>query len=101
MFHQEWEPIVIKKPKPPVVFENKVRVEEKKIKVYSKELSDAVMSGRLTLRISQSELAKRCNVVPGVIQEIESRKGIYSAEIINKVLKVLKIQNVTRRFVEH
>ena len=56
---------------------------------------------RLALKMSQAELAKRCHVVPGVIQEIEARKGVYDAELINKVLKVLKIQNVQRRYVEH
>lgn len=105
MFHQDWEPIVIRKPKPPpappVTKEKPVALEEKRIKLYSKELADAVMNGRLALKISQSELAKRCHVVPGVIQEIENRKGIYDAELINKVLKVLKIQNVTRRYVEN
>jgi ribosome-binding protein aMBF1 (putative translation factor) len=105
MFHQDWEPIVIRKPKPPPAppqnKEKSVGLEEKRIKVYSKELADAVMNGRLALKISQAELAKRCHVVPGVIQEIETRKGIYDAELINKVLKVLKIQNVTRRYVEN
>lgn len=106
MFHQDWEPIVIRKPKPtvsapPVTKEKAIALEEKRIKVYSKELADAVMNGRLALRISQAELAKRCHVVPAAIQEIESHKGVYNAELINKVLKVLKIQNVNRRYVEN
>lgn len=106
MFHQEWEPVVLRKPKPvirapPSAPPKQVGLEEKRLKMYSKELADAVITGRLALKISQAELAKRCHVVPGVIQEIEAHKGIYDAELINKVLKILKIQNVQRRYVEH
>ncbi len=104
MFHQEWEPVIIRKPKPVIEKSappKQVGLEEKRIKMYSKELADAIINGRLTLRLSQAELAKRCHVVPGVIQEIEARKGVYDAELINKVLRILKIQNVQRRYVEH
>ena len=105
MFHQEWEPVVLRKPKPavqqPSAPPKPVGLEEKRLKIYSKELADAVIAGRLAVKMSQAELAKRCHVVPGVIQEIEARKGVYDAELINKVLKVLKIQNVQRRYVEH
>lgn len=101
MFHQDWEPVVIRKVKPVVehvVPKPKTTDEEdKKLKMYSKELADEMLKARCQLKISQAELAKRCNVVPGVIQEMESRKGIYNAELTNKVCKVLKIK-VDKRF---
>ena len=102
--HQDWEPVVIRKPvspKPPPQNPPKqvgTDPEDKKIKVYSKELGDAIVRGRCTLKISQTELAKRCNVVPGVIQEMESHKGLYNPELVNKVLKVLKLSFTERRF---
>ena len=100
--YQDWEPVILRKPKPAVVIskpEKQPDLETKRIKKYSKELADAMIKARCTMRISQAELAKRCNVVPGVINEMETHKGIYNAEITNKVLKVLKI-SVDKRFIE-
>lgn len=101
MFHQEWEPVVLRKTKSAPVNTHHTKKEpdenKKTLKVYSKELSDKMIQARCQMRLSQFELAKRCNVVTGVIQEMESRKGIYDAEVTNKVCKVLKI-HVDHRF---
>ena len=100
MFRQDWEPVVIRKPppvkttvQPPV--SNKEPVE---LKMYSKELADAVMKARCEFKMSQVELAKRVNVVPAVIQGMELRKNVYDPEITNRVLKILNI-HVKKRFV--
>lgn len=98
---QDWTPVVFRKPK---ATENKqyqaptkdVGIEEKRIKLYSKELADAVMKCRLDKKMTQSELAKKCNVVPKEINELEGRKGVYNPDLTNKILKVLGLKVVKR-----
>jgi ribosome-binding protein aMBF1 (putative translation factor) len=101
-FVQDWEQVVFKKEQPKIARcssapPKPIDLETKRLKVYSKELSDAMMSSRLEKKMSQVELAKRCNVVPGVINEVEARKGVYNADLVNRILKVLNIK-VDNRF---
>jgi ribosome-binding protein aMBF1 (putative translation factor) len=94
---QDWTPVVFRKPK---VTENKqyqaptkdVGIEEKRIKLYSKELADAVMKCRLDKKMTQADLAKKCNVLQKDINELEARRGVYNSELTNKVLRVLGVK---------
>jgi ribosome-binding protein aMBF1 (putative translation factor) len=100
-FRQDWEPVVIKKfkeekrvhfvdssPKP-------IDLETKKIKRYTKELGDAIAMARADVKLSRVQLAHICNVVPALIADMET-KGIYNADLCNKVCKFLKIKVDTR-----
>jgi len=97
----DWTPVVLRKRvEKPVVQNNKPNPEkEKRIKVYSKEFSDAVQTARLSKQISQSDLANKCNVQVSVINLLELKKGIYDHTVANKVCSVLGIK-VKKNFIE-
>ncbi len=102
MFVQQWEPVVFKRERPksaPPTRPKETDLETKRIKVYARELSDAVMKARLEKKMTQDQLAKACNVQRVAITEIETRKGIYDANLVNKVCKILGIK-VDIRFSE-
>jgi len=98
MNHQDWEPVVFrKKTKEPEKKKNEskpkeVDLETKRIKVYSKEMADAVMSSRISKKLTRDQLAKMCDVVPAVMAGLENQKGVYDANLANKVCKVLGIK---------
>ena len=100
MFVQQWEPVVLRKERPktapPPSKEKETDLETKRLKVYARELSDAVMKARITKKMTQEQLAKACNVQKVAIVEIETRKGIYDANLVNKVCKVLGVKVDTR-----
>lgn len=96
----DWTPVVLRKRVEKPVVQNKPNPEkEKRIKVYSKEFSDAVQMARISKNFSQSDLAKRCNVQVSVINLLELKKGIYDHTVANKVCSVLGIK-VNKKFIE-
>lgn len=103
MFVQQWEQVILQKKRaksaPPVRPQKETDLETKRIKVYSKELSDAVMKARLEKKMTQEQLANACNVQKVAINEIESRKGVYDPNLVNKVCKILGVK-VDSRFSE-
>lgn len=94
---QDWTPVVLRKTK---VTEKKqyhaptkdVGIDERRIKLYSKELADAVMKCRLDKKMTQADLAKKCNVLQKEINELEAHKGVYNPDLTNKVLRVLGLK---------
>lgn len=104
MSHQDWEPVVFHKKKEPekkVHFQSlpkEVDIETKRIKVYSKEMANAVMNSRISKKLTRDQLAKMCNVVPAVMAGLENQTGVYDANLANKVCKVLGIKVETRSF---
>lgn len=97
----DWTPIVLrKKVDKPVILNNKPNPDkEKKIKMYSKEFADAVQSARLLNKLSQSDLANKCNEQVSIINLLELKKGIYDHNVANKVCSVLGIK-VNKKFIE-
>ena len=97
---QDWTPVVIRKPKPPVTkpVQTIVGPPKKVVKRPTKELGDAMMRARLELKLKQSDLAKKCNVTTAIINDMEMARGTYDAEITNRVCKALGIQ-VKNRFI--
>lgn len=99
---QDWAPVVLRKSKPfaprpvPSGPQKEVGIEEKRIKKYSRELSESVIEARCRMSISQAELAKRCNVLSSLVNQVESRKGVYEPELVNKILKVLNLSVAKR-----
>lgn len=98
MMHQDWTPVVVRKPKPPVIKPVVPGPSKKVVKRPTKELGDAMMRARLELKLKQSDLAKKCNVTTAIINDMEMARGTYDAEITNRVCKVLGIQ-VKNRFI--
>jgi ribosome-binding protein aMBF1 (putative translation factor) len=61
----------------------------KKTKYVAKPTSDAVRTARCEKKLTQKELAQKCNMDAAIISEIERGGGVYNATHINKLQSVL------------
>ena len=61
----------------------------KKTKYVSKVTSDAVRTARCEKKLTQKELAQKCNMDAAIINEVERGGGVYNAAHINKIQTVL------------
>ena len=66
--------------------------ETKKTKYVSKATSDAVRSFRCEKKLTQKELAQKCNMDAAIISEVERGGGVYNAAHINKIQTVLGVK---------
>lgn len=104
-FHQDWEPVVFRKPKPVVHVVNrdplteqrnamrKIENEEKKFAKLDLSMRQKLTQARIAHKLSQTDLAKKINMRPQIIQELESGKTIPDSEksVLNKLQKVLNV----------
>jgi len=58
-----------------------------------KLLADAIRQRRVELKLTQEQLAQRVNVRSGIINDIESQRGVYESTVIEKIKRVLMITN--------
>jgi ribosome-binding protein aMBF1 (putative translation factor) len=61
----------------------------KKTKYVTKPTSDAVRTARCEKKLTQKELAQKCNMDASIISEIERGGGVYNPGHINKLQSVL------------
>jgi putative transcription factor len=64
----------------------------KKTKYVSKATSDAVRTARCEKKLTQKELAQKCNMDAAIIGEVERGGGVYNATHINKIQSVLGVK---------
>jgi putative transcription factor len=64
----------------------------KKTKYVSKNTSQAIMSARTEKKMTQKELAQRCNMDVSIINEIERGVCVYNATHVNKIQSVLGVK---------
>ena len=64
----------------------------KKTKYVSKVTSDAVRTARCEKKLTQKELAQKCNMDAAIINEVERGGGVYNAAHINKIQSVLGVK---------
>jgi len=64
----------------------------KKTKYVSKATSDAVRTARCEKKLTQKELAQKCNIDAAIINEVERGGGVYNATHINKIQTVLGVK---------
>ena len=64
----------------------------KKTKYVSKVTSDAVRTARCEKKLTQKELAQKCNMDAAIINEVERGGGVYNAAHINKIQNVLGVK---------
>ena len=64
----------------------------KKTKYVLKTTSQAIMSARTEKKITQKELAQKCNMDVSIINEIERGACVYNAAHINKIQSVLGVK---------
>jgi len=65
--------------------------EAESIKKYTIQNQRNLMDLRRDRKLTQKDLAHRCNLNIHQIQEIENRSGIYNASIIQKINNIFKI----------
>jgi putative transcription factor len=105
--HQDWKTIVVKKPKENVKntkkkvnndSQKKISVEKKaeegnlEQKKYTLELRQSIMKGRSAKSLTQKQVAQSTNLPLQVISDIESGKGVYNPQHVNKIKRFLKLK---------
>ncbi len=60
-----------------------------------RELAEAIRSARISLKLTQEQLAKQINVRPVIINDIEAQRGTYDHVVIERIKRVLKIRVVS------
>ena len=58
-----------------------------------KVLADAIKQKRIEMKLTQEQLAQKVNVRSGVVNDIESQRGVYDAAVVEKIKRVLGITN--------
>ncbi len=94
-FHNDWEPIVLKKHKPPPKASPRPKAETEdlgKIQTTTLELRKQIQSARIAKKLSQAQLAQQINEKPNVIQGYESGKAIPTTQILQKLRRVLGVK---------
>lgn len=64
----------------------------KKTKYIAKATSDAVRTGRCEKKLTQKELAQKCNMDVSIIAEIERGGCVYNATNVNKIQSMLGVK---------
>ena len=64
----------------------------KKTKYVGKATSDAVKTARCEKKLTQKELAQKCNMDAAIISEVERGGGVYNAAHINKIQNALGVK---------
>ena len=105
--HQDWNTIIVKKPKENVKntkkkvnndSQKKISVEKKaeegnlEQKKYTLELRQSIMKGRSAKSLTQKQVAQSTNLPLQVISDIESGKGVYNPQHVNKIKRFLKLK---------
>jgi len=98
VIYQDWDVVVLKKPvkyinnntTKPKTIEDDGEMPEK-LKTYSKELSIALQSARTAKKMSQADLAKKFNIQPSIINDIESGKAIYNKKTYSSLMRTLGV----------
>ena len=105
---QDWTPVVLKKRVDPLlansapsstsslanvgVYKAASDDDAKKTKYVSKATSDAIKAARCEKKLTQKELAQKCNMDAAIVNEIERGVSVYNAAHINKIQAVLGVK---------
>lgn len=101
-FVQDWETVVLKK-KEQVSGQVSGRTHAQKLdentenykdhRRVSKVLADAIRQKRIEIKLTQEQLAQKVNVRAGIVNDIESQRGVYDSVTVEKIKRVLGITN--------
>jgi ribosome-binding protein aMBF1 (putative translation factor) len=110
MAHQDWNTVTFNKPKPiPTTTSVPVNHTQPKIKLdadgqeisnikyVTKEMSKIISESRTSQKLSQKDLATKCNMDSKIINEIERSGCVYVADHINKIARALNVK-IPREF---
>jgi ribosome-binding protein aMBF1 (putative translation factor) len=110
MAHQDWTTVTFNKPKPvatptsaPVNHtQPKIRLDAEgneisNIKYVTKEMARIITESRTSQKLTQKDLATKCNMDSKIINEIERGGCVYVAEHVNKIARALNVK-IPREF---
>lgn len=111
MAHQDWTTVTFNKPKPAATpvsavpvnhTQPKVRLdadgqEISNIKYITKEMAKIITESRTSQKLTQKDLATKCNMDSKIINEIERGGCVYVAEHVNKIARALNVK-IPREF---
>lgn len=110
MAHQDWNTVTFNKPKPTLTpttvpvnhTQPKIKLdadgqEISNIKYVTKEMSKIISESRTSQKLSQKDLATKCNMDSKIINEIERSGCVYVADHINKIARALNVK-IPREF---
>ena len=106
---QDWTPVTFNKRSAPTLAENPKPVataslanvgvykaasddDTKKTKYVSKATSDTIKVARCEKKLTQKELAQKCNLDAAIVNEVERGGGVYNAAHINKIQYALGVK---------
>jgi len=110
MNHQDWKPVILKKNTKPVKTLEKVKKnnlnsnsnqninykkldgDDVKLDYIDKSISKKIVEARVSLKLSQQDLANKLCVKKNIINDLESGKILKSNNVIRKALNILKIK---------
>jgi ribosome-binding protein aMBF1 (putative translation factor) len=98
--HQDWTPVVIrrtnnkisKKTEEEIYSRVKFETEDVKIKYVPSNVSQLIINGRNTKKLTRKQLANELNLKEDVIADIENGKAIYNGNIIARIKKYLGVK---------
>ena len=114
MAHQDWKPLVLGKPKTKptqnetekqassqtqhkslsIAAANPRRLEEDdnyRIPQVDFEMGRKITCGRVQMKLSQEQLAKKCSIPLAIVKEYEQGKGLYNRAYLDPICRVLNI----------
>ena len=110
MAHQDWTTVTFNKPKPvTTTTSNPVNHTQPKIKLdaegneisnikyVTKEMAKIIIESRTSQKLTQKDLATKCNMDSKIINEIERGGCVYVAEHLNKIARALNVK-IPREF---
>jgi len=111
MAHQDWNTVTFNKPKPaatstPTAQVNhtqpKVKLdadgqEISNIKYITKDMAKIITESRTSQKLTQKDLATKCNMDSKIINEIERGGCVYVADHVNKIARALNVK-IPREF---
>lgn len=109
MAHQDWTPMVLKKPQPkskgtpqvapPKLKHSNVSVNMKRLDEddayvppkMTRELGQKILQGRSKLKLSQEQLAMKCSIPLSILRDYERGIGVYNRIYLNPLCRFLDI----------
>ena len=108
MAHQDWNTVTFNKPKPVATATStstvqvnhtqpKIRLdgegnEISNIKYVTKEMTKIITESRTSQKLTQKDLATKCNMDSKIINEIERGGCVYVADHVNKIARALNVK---------
>jgi len=98
MQHQDWETVVLRKPKPPPpkqISSQKPKIEKEgeefNLPKIGQNLKLAIQQARLAKKMTQKQLADKLNVPVQEVAKYESGKTVPNHQFINRIERVLGV----------